>query len=123
MRDLKKRSRTLKSVTVKLSDFVPTNTSQNVMDEDGRYQLEDIGDIYEQTWKIGRMKAHAISATFEEAGEMHEVHFSQDPTFFRDSVFKKVKVTVGGVISAKKAGVDQDVEQQDMVEALFDKQE
>jgi hypothetical protein len=123
MRDLKQRSRTLKSVTVKLSDFEPTNTSQNAMDEDGRYQLKDTGDIYEDTWKIGRMKANAIRATFEEAGEMHEVHRLQDPTFFEEPVFKSVKVTMGGVISAKKAGVDEDVVQQNMVETLIDEQE
>jgi hypothetical protein len=93
------------------------------MDENGRYQLTDTGEFYEKTWKIGRMKADPISATFEEAGNMHEVHLSQDPTFFQDPVFKKVKVTMGRAITAKEAGVDQDVELQDMVQALFDGQQ
>jgi hypothetical protein len=120
MRDLKQCSRTLKSVTVKLSDFEPTNTSQNVIDENGEYQLKDTGEFYEATWKIGRMKADAISATLEEAGELYEVHRSQDPTFFEDPVFTRVKVTMGGAIAVREAGINEDVVLQNMVEALLE---
>jgi hypothetical protein len=125
MRDLKQRSRTLKSVTVKLSDFEPTNTPQNVMDDNGEYQLTDAGEFYEATWKIGRMKADATSATFEEAGQMYEVDRAQDPNLFEDPVFKRVKVTMGGAIFAREvgveeAGVDEDVVLQHMVDALVD---
>jgi hypothetical protein len=123
MRDLKKGSRTLQSVTVRLSHFEPTNDSQNVLDENGRYQMTDTGEVYEKTWKIGRMKANAISATFEEDGKEFKVQRSQNPTFFEEPVFKSVKVTMGGAISAKKAGIDEDVVLQDMVEALVDEQE
>ena len=123
MRDLKDRSRILESVTVTLSDFEPTNTSQDVMDENGGYQLTDIGMFYEQTWKIGRMKANVISATFKEADKVYEVKCSEDATFFKDPVFKGVKVTIGGVISGEEVDVDGNVVLRGMVESLLDGQE